>query len=327
MGSALMIGKEGTLGMKKLETTIWMAALALLAIAAPAWAQNQGQGHAVVTVLPAHAGEMPASVSLQDVKIKVSGRPSTVTGWTPLRGTENPLELVLLIDGSASSSLGEQFGVISGFVREMPSFAKIAIAYMRNGQAVLAGPLSADSGQVLRELHMAGGSAGSNASPYFSLSDLARHWPSTDPAARREVVMITDGVDGYQKEFDPDDPYVHVAITDSLQAGLVVYSMYWTNRGMADRNESISMGGQSLLLEVTDATGGNSYWEGMGNPVSFDPFFADLRRRLQSQYLLSFSSRLDGKPEVESLKLQLSVPAKTDAPRQVYVRRADATAR
>jgi hypothetical protein len=308
--------------MKKLETAIWMVAGALLA--APAWAQGQGQGHAVVTVLPAHSGELSADISLQDVKIKVAGKPSSVTGWTPLRGPENRLELIVLIDGSATSSLGAQFGVISSFVREMPSAAKVAIAYMRNGQAALAGPLSSDPAQVLRGLHMPGGSAGSSASPYFCLSDLARHWPSTDRAARREVVMITDGADQYQERFDPDDPYVHAAITDSVQAGLVVFTMYWTSRGVTDRENPDNMGGQSLLLEVADATGGNSYWQGMGNPVSFDPFFADLRRRLQNQYLLSFSSRLDGKPQVESLKLQLRVPANVGAPRQVFVAQAPA---
>jgi hypothetical protein len=58
----------------------------------------------------------------------------------------------------------------------------------------------------------------------------------------------------------------------------------------------------------------------MGNPVSFEPYFTDLRRRLRNQYSLSFTSRLDGKPEVQSLKLQLAVSsAKVDAPEQVLV--------
>ena len=78
--------------------------------------------------------------------------------------------------------------------------------------------------------------------------------------------------------------------------------------------------GQNLLSEVTQATGGNSYWEGMGNPVSLQPFLQDLRRRLSNQYELSFTAPSNGKPEVESLKVDLKVPAaKVAAPQRVLV--------
>ena len=31
------------------------------------------------------------------------------------------------------------------------------------------------------------------------------------------------------------------------------------------------------------ATGGKSFWQGMGNPVSFQPYFEELTRRLRNQ--------------------------------------------
>ena len=284
---------------------------------------QQGQGHAVITVLPAHAGEELANVNAQDVRLKVNGKESTVTNWTPQRGPNSRLELILLIDGSARTSLGQQFSDIQSFVKEMPANAKFTIGYMDNGRAALAGPLSSDAGQVLRGLHLSAGSPGSNASPYFCLSDLAKNWPSKDPTARREVVMITDGVDNYDRRFDPDDPYVQSAISDSIRAGLVVYSIYWQDQGRLDSSAYASNAGQSLLLEVTQATGGNGYWEGLGNPVSMQPFFNDLRRRLRNQYTVSFTSPLKGKPEVASMKLELHVPsAKVEAPQRVFVSRA-----
>jgi hypothetical protein len=131
-----------------------------------------------VTVLAKQHGELPANVSQQNVSIKVNGKPATVTSWAALRGPDARLELVLLIDGSGRSSLGNQFGEIEHFVNGLPPNAKAAIAYMRNGRAVFAGPLTADHAQVLRALHLPGGSAGSSASPYFCLSDLAKNWPS-----------------------------------------------------------------------------------------------------------------------------------------------------
>jgi hypothetical protein len=311
--------------MKKLGMVICMAVGALL-VSTPVFAQNdnhQGQGHAVITVLAKHGGETPAGISQQDLKLAVNGKQSNITNWVSLRGPEDPLELVLLIDSAARTSLGRQLDEMAQFIKSLPPNTKSTIGYMQNGQAVLSGPLSADHAQVLRGLHLPVGSAGSSASPYFCLSDLAKHWPSTDRLARREVVMVTDGVDYYNLRYDPDDPYLQAAIADSVRSGLVVYSIYWRNQGFVDRSSYETSAGQNLLAELTQATGGNSYWMGNGNPVSFAPFFKDLSRRLGNQYKLSFDARLNGKPEIESLKLKFKAPeTEIDAPQQVFVGRA-----
>ncbi len=310
--------------MRMLKTVISLAAGALL-MAAPAFSQNEnhGQGQAVVTVLPSHGGEAPTNLSQQDFNVKVNGKLSTITNWTPLRGANDRLELVVLIDDSARSSLGTQMTEIADFVKTLPPNSKVAIAYMQNGMAKLTGPLTPDHAQALRGLRLTVGEPGGSASPYFCLSDLAKRWPSEDRDARREVVMITDGVDYYNPHYDPEDPYVQSAITDSVRAGLVVYSIYWQNRGRFDSSMYETNAGQNLLLQVTAATGGNSYWEGYGNPVSFEPYFKDLDRRLQNQYELSFTSALNGKPGVEDMKLKVSgISGKVAAPQQVLVNRA-----
>ena len=279
-----------------------------------------GQGQAVVTVMPKGNSEAQVNIQPSDVQVKVSGKDANVTRWTPLGDAGSPLELVFLIDGSARTSLGTQMGEIESFVKEMPSHTKMAIAYMENGRAVFHGPLSSDSSQVLNALHLPSGGPGTNGSPYFCLSDLAKNWPSNDRTARREVVMVTDGVDYYNMRYDPNDPYVQAAISDSVRGGLVVYSIYWANQGRVDRSFYENNAGQSLLSEVTQATGGNSYWQGVGNPVSFDPYFKDLRLRFANQYRLGFQAELKGKPEVLSMKLRVGgAEAKVYFPQQVLV--------
>ena len=298
-------------------------AVTMLFAAAPGFSQSeseQGQGQAVVTVLPKHEGALPPSVTRQDLSVKVNGKQARVTSWKLIQSPENSLELVLLIDDSARSALGGQFEYIERFVKSLPPNTKAAIAYMQNGSAIFAGPLSTDHAEVLRGLHLPAGSAGSSASPYFCLSDLAKHWPSADREARREVVMVSDGVDPYYMEFNPDDPYLKTAINDSVRAGLVVYSIYWESRGTGSNGFYENNAGQNYLVEVTQATGGNSYWMGMGNPVSFQPYFDELTRRFQNQYELGFASGLNGKPQVETLKLKLSAPgAEINSPGQVMV--------
>ncbi len=314
--------------MKNIALAVALTAGTILA-ASPAFGQKndqQGQGRAVVTILPSHPNDTVGQVP-QGFKLKVNGKDSTVMNFTPLQESNSPVELVLLIDGGARSSLGTQFKDLETFAKEMPPNTKLAIAYMENGRAVFSSQLSSSADDVLKGLHLSAGFPGSNASPYFCLSDLAKNWPSHDRTARREVLMVTDGVDNYDRRYDPDDPYVAEAINDSVRAGMVVYSIYWKDMGRANNSWYENNAGQNLLLTVTQATGGNSYWEGMGNPVSLQPFLQDLRRRLNHQYELSFSAQSNGKPEVQTLKIDLKVPsAKVDAPQRVLVTSA-ATAR
>ncbi len=310
------------MSMNKSVMTFLMVAGALL-IAAPVFAQgdaDMGQGRAVVTILAKKSGGTPASISQQNVSIKVNGKPSIVTSWTPLNGPDDSVELVILIDSSARTSLGNQLNDVAHFINSLPPNVKAAIAYMMNGRAVFETPLTANHAQVLSALHLPIGSFGTSASPYFCLSDLAQHWPSGNRDVRREVVMITDGVDYYEMRFDPEDPYVLSAIKDSAKAGMVVYSIYWMNLGRVDYSFYQNNASQSLLAMVSDATGGKSYWQGMGNPVTLQPYFEDLSRRLANQYEIGFNARLNGKPMLETMKLKVKVPdTQVDAPQQVYV--------
>ena len=309
--------------MKRLGLTAVALTAATMMAAFPIFAQKnteQGQGRAIVTVLPSDRNGDAGKLSARDLKLKVNGKESAVISINQLQQDNSPVELVLLLDAGARTSLGTQFNDIQTFVKEMPPNTRMAIAYMQQGRAAFSSQLSSNAADVLKGLHLSTGIPGENASPYFCLSDLAKNWPSHDRTARREVVMVTDGVDNYERRFDPEDPYVQTAIKDSVRAGLVVYSIYWQNTGRINSTGYETNAGQSLLLMVTQATGGNSYWQGLGNPVALQPFFQDLRRRLNNQYEVSFTAQSNGKPEVRSLKVDLHVPsAKVAAPQQVLV--------
>jgi hypothetical protein len=305
---------------RQLEIFAFLAAGMFLAAPFALAAENNqsGVGQAVVTILP--GSEIPGGVPQDALHAKVDGKDSTITGWTPLHSPDSKLEVVLLIDDGARESLGLQMSDIAKFIQGLPPDAEVAVGYMENGRAALAGPLSTDHAAVVHELHLpVQGTPGVSASPYFCLSDLAKHWPSTDARARREVVMVTDGVDYYDLRYDPEDPYLQAAIQDSVRARLVVYSIYWRNQGRFDRTGYAANDGQNLLAQLTQATGGNSYWEGYGNPVSLQPYFADIDRRIHNQYELDFITPTGSKPQMASLKLKVTAHAKIASPQQVYV--------
>jgi len=309
--------------LKKLEMAVCIA-VGALAMALPVFSEqtnDRGQGHAIVTVLPATGRNASVNLLQENLQLEVNGKKASITHWKPLPWTTGNLELVILIDGSSRATLGRQLDDISEFIRDLPANVKVAVGYMEAGRAVMAAPLSTDHAEVAGKLGIPGGVVGANASPYFCLSDLARKWPSEDLSARREVVLITNGVDNYYEGYNTEDPYLKSAIRDSVRARLVIYSIYMPNRGRGANSGYRNFEGQSMLADVTRATGGYSYWDGTGRePVSFRPYLNDIAWRLQNQYQLSFQSRLTGKPELQNLKLKVeNQEVEVVAPRRVLV--------
>lgn len=308
--------------MRDFRFSVGFAVLLIIA-SANAFSQNneynQGQGNAVVTVLPAQGVSSPV-VSKDELAVKVNGKSAEISKWERLQDSNAPIQLVVMIDDSARGSLSNQFGDIVQFVKSLPPGAEVAVAYMDNGRANLAGQFSKDRAAVARELRMPVGTPGISGSPYFCLSDLAHHWPSHDVTARRVVVMLTNGVDNYEYRYNPEDPYLQAAIHDAVRSRISVYSIFWSGRGAFGGGWYAANDGQNLLAQLTAATGGYSYWQGVGNPVSLQPYFKDLNRRLNNQYSLSFTVPLPNGPKVESLSLRASgTSAKFVAPQQVFV--------
>lgn len=303
--------------MMKMKALVTSAALGVLSCALPSVAQGDTvAAQTVVTVLP-KGGEAP-SLQQQNLKIWADGKESEITTWQPLRGDRAGLEFVILIDDSARSSIGLQLNDLSKFIQSLPPTALVGVAYMQNGRAAFAQNLTADHALAAKAIRLTGGSPGSSASPYFCLSDLAKHWPSQDPKNRREVLMVTDGIDRYNLRYDPEDPYLQAAITDSQKAGLIVYSIYFRDTGRIDRSGYETNAGQSLLTQVADATGGKLYYQGLSNPVSFQPFLEDLGRRLENQYELGFTAPRKSKQEWVGLKLKTDIAhVSIDAPQRV----------
>ena len=81
---------------------------------------------------------------------------------------------------------------------------------MRNGRVVPAQDFTTDYAAAAKHLRIPMGNPGGSASPYFCLSDFAKHWPGTTPAKKasptpkaRFVMMFTNGVDPYNGSVSP----------------------------------------------------------------------------------------------------------------------------
>ena len=297
--------------MKRIVVVLAMA-LGMAAGVCQAQDEGRGEGRAIVTVLPKNDAQA-VMVDGKAAVVTVGGKKAEVKSWRALTEPGDGVELVVLMDTGSRDSLGSQLEGIGKFLERLPPNVRATVAYMQNGTARLAGPLTDDRAEVRKHLHAPLG--GTSASPYFCLSDLAKSWPGGVVGARHVVVMVTDGIDPYQEHFDPEDQYLQTAIRESVRAGLQVYALYWKSRGNGDDGSLASNDGQSLLQVLTEATGGKNFWHGQGNPVSFEPYLDELLRRLRNQYELGFTAPLKGKPDAVSIRVKLQVPgASVDAP-------------
>jgi hypothetical protein len=273
------------------------------------WAQETSTGRAIVTV-NSKSVEDVNTVPRQTISVYENRKLQEVAGWVPLRGERSGLQLVVLMDDSSSGNLGLQLNDLRSFVTGLPPATQVAIGYMRNGTPNLVQNFTRDHAQAANSFRLPSGVAGGNGSAYFCLSDLVKHWPVGDGNVRREVVMVTDGVDRYSGgRFDPEDPYVQAAISDAQKAGVLVYSIYYRGAGRFDQSRTVTDGGQNYLTQVSASTGGKVYLEGLGNPVSFAPFLSDIQRKLQNQYELTYVST--AKPGLQGLRVKTSQPNTT----------------
>ncbi len=295
-----------------------LGALGGARVAHASQAVSGGDISVLVTVYP-KTGELATTVPVSAVQARIAGKKSEITDWRPFNGNKTDLQLLLLIDDSARTSLGQHIGEMRQFLLNQPPTTEVAVAYMQNSGAKLTTPFTADHKSAADTLRLPLSVPGGNGSPYFVLSDVIKKWPK-QAGVRREVIMISDGIDRYSGlRYDPSNPYVRSTTKDCLVAGVTVYAIYFHDAGLASRSFAGTDGGQNYLLQMTQATGGQTFYEGFSNPVNFTPFLNDINKRLANQYELGLAPPVARKG-LENLKVQVSAPnTKVEAPQQVFL--------
>jgi len=250
-----------------------------------------GSPQMVVTMLPGAGGSRPDNLAPGDINVQLSKTPAQIIHLQRLSGDLADMQLfVLLDDSSRSGSLGTHLKELKDFFNSLPPTTQVALGYMRNGTFSVLQEFTADHQKAVAALRLPMAVAGANGSPYFSLGDLVKRWPSDQQTYRRAVLMLTDGVDRFNGSADLDDQYMDAAIHGALRHGIMVYSIYLSGAGRYGQRGRPLMAGQSHLIEVSEETGGYAYFEDFRDPVDIAPFLNDLRDRLDHQYQVTFGA-------------------------------------
>ena len=307
--------------MNKRCFTLAFAMAALLNASRPGLAQQSSASpgnptHAVITVEAHHGTDIPA-LSPGDVMVYEGHDRDRVTDTVPLVGDRAGLELFVLIDDAANSSLDSQLQDLRQFILSQPATTATGVGYMRDGTVQVLQNPTTDHAQAAKSLRLPIGDSGVSPSPYFSIVDLVKKWP--EAPVRREVLMISDGIDRFYGG-GPDDPYVDSAIEAVEKAGIILYSIYAPGIGHYGHSFWRINWGQNYLSQISDQTGGEMYNYMFGPAVSFSPFLDDLSRRLTHQFLVTFIPKPENKPGLRRVKFRTEVPnAELVGPDRVYV--------
>jgi hypothetical protein len=279
----------------------------LFSIPRPTAAQQMGTAAGVpvqiiVSVEPRHGNEVPA-ITQDEVIVHQGHDLRPVTGWVQATGTHAGLALAILIDDAAGVSLGPQLQDIQAFIQEQAPTTTVAVGYMQNGTVFMTQDFTQDHMAAAKSVRLAQGYWGADASPYVSLSEFIKRWPASPATTRREVLMITSGIDELYMGVYPD-PYVDASVQDSQCAGVVVYSIYTPSAGHWGHSYWRTYWGQNFLSQLSEETGGESYYFlGPQAPVSFAPYLDKLNHQLPNQFLLTFLAEPQKKAAREPVKI------------------------
>jgi hypothetical protein len=286
-------------------------------LAAAALAQDTGK--LIVTAEP--KGHEQATIQRDDITVEIDKKPARVLSWTPLRGA--PLQLYIVIDDAESTDLSLQYPDLKNFINAQPASTQIGLAYLRYGSAELVQQLTSDHASVANALRMPLEQVGIDASPYIAIEDLIKKWTPGD--ARREVLLISSGIDPYYLTPDLADPYLVQALDAAERGGVVVSTVYFPNAGHFGHSFFRATWGQNYLSMLSERTGGEFYWQGATAPVSIQPFLNQFAEWLNNQYMLSVQADYSGKPELKPIKVTTRFGISMVSASRVYLQGSGAT--
>jgi hypothetical protein len=301
--------------MKSRTISLFCAAVTMAAAmitVAPSNAQESGA--ATVPVRMTVTAGVPSDKRMSELKKEdiavIQGKERLkVTEWVTAQGDRAGLDLFILIDDASNPTVGMHLDDLKSFINAQPSTTSIGVGYMRNATVQIMQNLTTDHAAAAKALRLPLGSAGAYGSPYLSVIDLMKRWPASQN--RREVLMVTDGIDRARRSMPWRGLYINPDVDSAsevaMRTGTIIHTIYAPGVGRRDRNYWEATNGQIGIAKLSDVTGGESFFLGLQQPVSFAPYLDQLQNILNNQYLLSFSAPSGKKAQLQSVSISTEV--------------------
>jgi hypothetical protein len=246
---------------------------------------------ATVTVTAVAKKGAPPPIKKDDVQVFEGKERVQVADWR----NDGPLYLAILIDDTLDTEAASQWNDLKAFIAEQPQNTLVAVAYARNGGAAVAQDFTQDHALAAKALRIPLGEGGAFASPYLSLQDWLKRWPSSAGDHRSSIIMISSGIDYFRGGFDPLDPDLETTIEHAQKENVNIWTIYYPGAGHVSRGYFRVFNAQANLSRLSEETGAESYYLSFDRPVTLKPYFDELNMHFNNQYLLTFAGRSGGK--------------------------------
>ena len=207
--------------------------------------------------------------------------------------TSSTLALAILIQDDITSNFNLQIPELKSFIRGLPSGTRVMVAYIRGGSLVIKQKFTDDLDKAANSLTIVSGSSFvSGNGPYDGISDVMGRFDGL-PVGRRAVLVVSDGYDaasGGSSIQQNQSPSLDRAVSRAQKRSVAIYSIYSPTAFTESAKGAVVFAAQGELQRLSDETGGRTFFQGNGAPVSFEPFFKDLVILINRQFALTYLS-------------------------------------
>jgi VWFA-related protein len=245
-----------------------------------------------------------------DLTVSEDGEPQSVLSIRAI-GPTTPITLAVLIQDDLVSSASNEIKPIAEFIRHLPQGSRVMVGYVRSGSLEVRQKFTPDLTKAAAALRIPLGLASAGPyNPYVEvLEGIARF--ESQPTGRRSLLLVSDGLD-VSRGVDSSEPTQSIdlqrAINQAQRRGIAIYSFYVPSVALNQTGNGMLIGNaQSSLQRLSSETGGRAFFQGMGAPVSFDPFLRDLNSSLEKQLAVTYLSTHTSKG-FHKLQIRSSTP-------------------
>jgi hypothetical protein len=294
------IYRKGSLLLGALITASFMP-LALKAASNSASAASDPSAVVMTVTATAKKNAQPPAISKNDLELYQGKERVQVADFK--RG--ETLYLAVLIDDSLRSAIANQWTDLRAFLMAQPQTTYVAVAYARNGVAMVAQDFTTDHALAAKALRLPLGNIGAATSPYLSVQDWIKRWPVS--GQRSSIILFSSGIDYFRGGPATLDPDLDTTIARAQKQNINVWTIYAPDAGRVGRGSFRAFNWQSNLDRLSQQTGAESYSLGLGAPVNLKPYFDRIQMNLNNQYLLAFVGDGGHKGKYETVKVTSEV--------------------
>jgi hypothetical protein len=303
--------KENDMKNAKMVLTL-VSALCMLGWCPPsARSQDKGapaaaQVHVVITDAALRTDSELPPLQKEDLTLRQGKNPLDISQLIHADGENAALQLFILIDDTLNpQAVGNNLNDIKEFISAQPSTTVVGVGYMSNANIQLVQNFTNDHDLAAKAIRLPRGGLSAMDSPYLSLISLLKGWEQQK--VRREIVMVSDGIDRLRGESpqavrtgpNTVSSVYHSMPTISNDAqraseaaqryNAIVWPIYSPGVGRAGRSSWDLQLGLSGLTKIADETGGECFSLSTSNAVSFKPYLDQVQKYLNNQYYLVFN--------------------------------------